>query len=50
MEMEQTMERLLAKTDSRMDASTKAMQEKIDAKCVWNHHNIRTIFKNQTHS
>jgi hypothetical protein len=31
MEMEEIMERLLAKIDSRMDANTKAMQEKADA-------------------
>jgi hypothetical protein len=31
MEMEQMMECLLAKIDSRMDANTKAMQEKADA-------------------
>jgi hypothetical protein len=31
MEMEQMMECLLAKIDTRMDANTKAMQEKVDA-------------------
>jgi hypothetical protein len=30
--MEQMMERLLAKIDARMDASTKALQEKANAK------------------